>query len=174
MMLAVQAAGDPKMPGAGGLVNNETLASQLKSTPISAVWAVAAVVVAICTSATKDEIDLLLEDRASFLAFWAGYTLPLTAAFAILGFLFLRGEHKGKSVHIVALTTAGTLFACGKAAEYLGLGLLPEYRGVAPGAPPQLLAWVLGAYLNSYGWPLVISALALGAALAVWLARQDV
>lgn len=155
---------------------NPTPAEQLRSVPPSAVWAATFAVVAVLGGfATPWEtLQVLLKNRgageegASLLAFVAGYTLPLTAGFGVLAFGILIGAYRGASPPAIGFTIGGVLFVAGLVSGYLGLGLLPDYTDVRPSGPPYAAVplMVLTAYLNSYGWSLMLCALAIGTAAA--------
>lgn len=125
-----------------------------------------------------ETIDHLLENEgvgdegATMIAFAAGYTLPLTVGVLVLGSLYLRGVLTTMHPYSAAGLVAVILFGAGVLAEELGLGLLPAYDPGPPvGGHPimRLLAWVIGGYLNSYGWALALSAAAIGVAGALQL-----
>ncbi len=115
------------------------------------------------------------EDEATVLAFVAGYTLPLCLGASACTLLLLRGVHEGKDARGVAVCGALILAAAGFIASELGLGLLPSYESRPPGAPPYIFIplLVIGAYVNSYGWQLMVAGVAIGVAIAaqidVWI-----
>jgi hypothetical protein len=149
------------------------------------VWIATFVVVALFGAAmTPWDVlrDLLANQGVSdeggqLMAFVAGYTLPLTVGFGVCALLYLRGAHESADWRTVAVVAAGILFLAGAGAAELGLGLLPVYDNGLPsaGGHPALrfVLWVLTGYFNSYGWPLMVCALALGCAAAaqvhVWI-----
>lgn len=110
------------------------------------------------------------EEGASMLAFAAGYTFPLAAGSGIVAFLALRNVFDQMYWASACLLVAGILLAAGALASELGLGLLPAYDSIAPNVSHpalRLLAWTVGGYFNTYGWPLMVSAVAIGAATAL-------
>jgi hypothetical protein len=109
--------------------------------------------------------------QQELMAFAAGYTLPLTVGFGVITYIALSGQapHGPEKFAGAALILA----ACGWAAGELGLGLPPDYTGARGTGPAYvyLPMLVLSAYFNSYGFGLMLSALALGVASAVQFDR---
>ena len=159
-------------------MNESTTEWRLQGSHMKWVWMVVFFIVAVVgLGATKWEtIELLLDNQgvgeqgASILAFVAGYTLPLTAGAAIIVFLALRGVFERMHPFAGCVLAGFVLVVAGEVAKALGLGLLPEYSATSTvGGPGQVrfLAWALGGYLNTYGWPLAVSALAIGTGAAL-------
>ena len=106
-------------------------------------------------------------DRESLVAFAAGYTLPAAAGFALIVWLAYSGAMREQSgiaqVVVYSLILAGTALLC----QFLGLGLLPDFGRATFQSGPfyvTLPVFVLSAYLNSYGWGLMLTAAAIGVA----------
>jgi hypothetical protein len=106
--------------------------------------------------------------------------VPLTAGFGIIVFLKLTSAERGLSGPMQFIAAAVILFLAGEGARGLGLGLLPDYKETASvNAAPYLkpLLVVLKAYFNSYGWALMVCALAIGSAAGIqaerWLHASD-
>jgi hypothetical protein len=127
-----------------------------------------------------DTLAFLIEeggvgDRgASVIAFVAGYTLPLTAGIGLIAFLILsnRWPVTGTPAHL--LLVAAILGGAGLVASSLGLGLLPDFTASIPQTGAWFmrpLGYVLNAYFNTYGWPLMICAAAIGIGAALHIER---
>jgi hypothetical protein len=163
-----------------GLTN--TLADELRGIRISWIWGAAFFIVLIFGLGLTpwDAIQALVANRgvgdegAKVLAFIAGYTLPLTVGFGIISFLALTGESYGFNGQAQFIGAAIILWITGEVARGLSLGLLPDYSNAfkisGPGYLRPLLI-VLVAYLNRYGWPLMVCALAIGAAAGIQAER---
>lgn len=159
-----------------------TPADELRSIPTKWMWVAVFFVIAVCNGLLTpwDSIRYLLEhkglgdDGNSLIAFVAGYTLPLSVGFGVIVFLKLTGAESGISFPSQLFAAAVILYIAGEVARSLGLGLLPNY-GVRPSvsvpgyARPLLI--VLEAYFNTYGWPLMFSALAIGSASGIQVER---
>lgn len=121
------------------------------------------------------------EEGASLLAFVAGYTLPLTTGAAVLSLILLRGGFQQKPPMGVALVVAVILWVSGALAAGWGLGLLPAYDESPQdiGGHPAIgfLVWVLRGYFNTHGWPLMLSSLSIGFAIAIqidaWMSESE-
>jgi hypothetical protein len=109
------------------------------------------------------------EEQAGLIAFVGGYTAPLTVGTGVAALLWLRGAFKSWTGPWPIVGVAGILAAAGIGAAYLGLGLLPVFDPGLPPGPPwvSLPIWVFRGYFNSYGWTLMICAVAIGLALAL-------
>jgi len=116
-----------------------------------------------------EEHGKLSDDDVSWLGFIAGYTLPLTVGFGVAVLIGLRGGFDKMSMPGVLLSIAAILFIAGAVAQAAGLGLLPSYALKAPSGPFYIsaLRWVLQGYFNTYGWPLMVAAAAIGSAAAL-------
>jgi hypothetical protein len=150
-----------------------TGSSGLNLSHMKYIWSVVFFIVAVFGFGITewDAIGQLIEskgvgdEQVNLLAFVAGYALPLTAGVAVIMLLALRGAFNGASANAMVLSAGVILWLSGLAASYLGLGLLPNYDLAQAGSGPlpgRLLVWSLTAYFNTYGWPLVISAIAIG------------
>lgn len=131
-----------------------------------------------------EALALLVESQGSIeewhehMAFAAGYTLPATLSF-FTGFLFLRRGPAQENWQNRAAILLGIFLASALICRSFGLGL-PVYveDSALPNTHPlaALAAFVLGAYLNSYGIGLFVTAAALGIAAAMqvdnWLTEQ--
>ena len=161
-----------------------TVADQLRQIPMGIIWRITFVVVGVGAGLFTSWQDIgvhLIQNQgvgdegAALLGFVAGYTLPLFVGFFILAFLAIKeSDFSRYGWPVLVLALAFILWVCGEAARALGLGLLPDYTYVALGEwPAQLrpLGYVLTAYFNSYGFGLMLCALALGVALAVQVER---
>jgi hypothetical protein len=159
---------------------NRTLGDDLRSIEMKWVWIIVAAIVMLCREITPWDIIIGLienqgvgEDEASLVAFVALYTLPLTAGFFLIAFLVLTGKHSQFHWTTQLAGAAGILALTGFLARSLGLGLIPIYKSLDFGGHPVFVlpAYVLTAYLNSYGIPLMICALAIGSAAALQVER---
>lgn len=104
------------------------------------------------------------EEGAGMLAFLAGYTLPFFLATTVVALVYLREGEVSLWVVIVVFIVAGHV------ASLLGLGLLAEYDYTPPDVPipgVSILLRILGGYLDTYGWPLMVSSLAVGIGAAL-------
>lgn len=163
-------ASEPTSPGEG---------LGLKSDHMKVVWGIVFVVVALFGYgwSQQDVADHLLanegvgEEGVNMMWFAAGYTAPLTVGVAVLAFLYLRGVFTRMPWPNACGIVAGVLIVCGLASAYLGVGLAPGFESTLPasGGPPivRLVGWTIAAYLNTYGWPLAVAALALGCGAAL-------
>jgi hypothetical protein len=89
----------------------------------------------------------------SLVGFAAGYTIPAIVGFATLTRLMVVRRHFDRRVvaAVAALLLGATAFLC----QELGLRRVTDLSG---------LDYLVGAYLNHYGWSLMVGALAIGAA----------
>ncbi|MEJ7634111.1 hypothetical protein [Aeromicrobium sp.] len=107
-------------------------------------------------------------EGAQLIAFAAGYTLPATVGFAVLTWLGIHDKYEdfgpAGSCVVIGLTLLGTALIC----QELALGLLPDWNSGMTDAPGILKfpVYILTAYLNEYGWGLMLTAAAIGAVLA--------
>ena len=109
------------------------------------------------------------EEGIGLVSFVAGYTLPLTAGFGIIALFVLTKNPNQSLIPFHAIVAAGILYLAGWVAAHLGLGLLPQYsRFTSEAVRPPLgpLFFVLQGYFNTYGWSLMICALAISLSLA--------
>jgi hypothetical protein len=158
-----------------------SIANDLGRTGMQVLWGVTFLVVAVFGFAVTpwEAIAYLLEsggvdsDGAALIGFAAGFTLPLTAGFFIITLAVLTDSVPPMHPWVALGVAAGILWLCGEAARYFGLGLTPDYKTYWAPGPPQFrpITVVLQAYFNSYGWPLMLCALAIGVTGALQLAR---
>lgn len=132
----------------------------------------------------SEALALLVESKGSIeewhehMAFAAGYTFPATLSFFI-GFLFLRRGPAKENWQNTAVILLVIFLASALICRSFGLGL-PVFveDSTLPNAHPlvALAAFVFGAYLNSYGLRLFVTAAALGIAAAMqvdnWLTEH--
>ena len=112
------------------------------------------------------------DDGVTLIAFVAGYTLPLTAGFAVIFFIMLRNSFEELMSGGFAVLCGVILWVAGALAGVLGLGLLPDYRGVEIGFDLRfLVVRVLEAYFNSYGFALMLCSLVIAGASALQVDR---
>ncbi|HUR09096.1 MAG TPA: hypothetical protein VM347_41610 [Nonomuraea sp.] len=118
------------------------------------------------------------DDGAMLIAFAAGYTFPATLGFALLFLLIDRGWLPVNGYLRITVIT-GIFVITAALSRSLGLGLLVTAADPAPetGNPfARIPAYVLGAYLNSYGWGLMLTAAAIAlasvATVSVWLRER--
>jgi len=166
------------------MISHETPADSLRKIPTKVIWiAVLSIVVLFGGLMTPwDLIKQLIADGGigesgvQILAFIAGYTLPLTVGFAVVLFLYLTGLNRGHHIFTQILAVAVILLVAGFFSKALGVGLSPDYLANktvnTPWWPVTLLLFVLSAYVNSYGIPLMISALAIGGGVALNIERM--
>ncbi len=158
------------------------LADEFRSIGMGWIWAITFFIVVVFGGILTpwEAIEHLIvnqgasEEGANLLAFVAGYTLPLTAGFSIIAFLVLTGIHKQFHYGVQLVGAAVILWLAGEAARSFGLGLLPDYTGwVRISGNPYLrpLLIVLNAYFITYGWALMVCALATGCAIAFQVER---
>ncbi|MCA2230180.1 hypothetical protein [Nonomuraea aurantiaca] len=106
------------------------------------------------------------DDGAMLIAFAAGYTFPAALGFALLCLLIDRGWLPVNGHLRITVVTA--IFVITAAlSRSLGLGLLVTAADPVPetGNPfARIPAYVLGAYLNTYGWGLMLTAAAIALA----------
>jgi hypothetical protein len=115
------------------------------------------------------------EEEFNVLAYLFGYTLPLSVGFGIIAYLILTGKHRGHEWYNQLGVALAILWVCGSVSKLLGLGLSPKFSilNAYQGAPLLfLLTLVVNGYVHTYGWPLVICALALGIGAAIWSERK--
>jgi hypothetical protein len=106
-------------------------------------------------------------DRESLVAFAAGYTLPAAAGFALIVWLAYSGAMRKQSGIAQLVTYSLILVGTAALCQFLGLGLLPDFAHATFQSGPFYVAipvFVLSAYLNSYGWGLMLTAAAIGVA----------
>lgn len=167
----------------------ETKATGLEGKPFPMGWVwmgvFGAVVVVLGIADPFSAVRHLLENQgigeegASVLGFVAGYTLPLTVGFFLIGILFLNDAHKGHPVQEVVGTVGLIFFASGLIASYLGLGLLPNFAVADVSGPAwvQLPVRALIGYASTYTLPLFVSAFLIGSAFAAqvrnWQLRAE-
>lgn len=109
------------------------------------------------------------EEWHGHMAFAAGYTFPATVSF-FAGFLFLRRGPVSENGLNTAMVLLGIFLASALICRSLGLGLPVVIEdSTLPSAHPivALAVFVFGAYLNSYGFGLFVTAAALGIAAAM-------
>lgn len=145
--------------------------------PMKVVWPVACFITLVFGYFLTPEEALLslaqsqgsIEEWHEHMAFAAGYTLPATVSFFV-GFLFIRRGPAQEYFRNTALILLAIFLASALICRALGLGL-PVYveEATFPNTHPlaALAAFILGAYLNSYGMGLFITAAALGTAAAM-------
>jgi hypothetical protein len=158
-----------------------TPADGIRAIGMAWIWAFVWIVLAVALFGAEpwDAVRNALEasgptdEQKSVMAFVAGYTFPLTLAFFGLTLAWLLGKARDAGPWAIGLTIFGALVGSGALAAELGLGLLPssEFKPVSGPAYIALPADALQAYANSYGLPLMVSALALGMAGAVQVER---
>jgi hypothetical protein len=158
-----------------------TPADELRGLNMAAVWGVVAFIVAVFGLGVQpwDALERALanhgpnEEEKTLIAFVAGYTLPLTGGVAVLTFAWLSGAARNVTPQTALVVGALTLIGAGLVAKELGLGLLPstEFKPVNGPIYVALPGDVLQAYFNSYGFPLMICSVAIGAASAVQVER---
>jgi hypothetical protein len=164
------------------MIKKATPADHIRGFSMKWIWVIAFFVVVVVGGIMTpwQAIYSLLANKgvgdqgAVILSFVAGYTLPLTAAFGIIAYLFLTGANRGVGLTTqIALATI-ILAACGWVASDLGLGLLPDYQGWDSISAPGFIKFVIvvfSAYFNSYGLSLMLCALAIGTAVAIQIER---
>lgn len=148
---------------------------ELQSEHLPWIWAGAFVIVGVFGYGMTpwDAIIQLIENNgvgdqgAYLLAFAAGYTLPATAAIGVIVALAYTGALRNVglpgTVFLIALILGGAAIL----SQFLGLGLIVDLSNATWHSGPVWLSvflFVLSAYLNAYGWPLMITAVALGIA----------
>lgn len=147
---------------------------------LTAVWGITFVVVAVLGGFMTpwEAIGSVLENEgagdegAELIAFVAGYTLPLTAGFAVIFFIMLRNSFEELMSAGFVVLAGIILWVAGALAGALGLGLLPDYSGVELGFDLRfLVVRVLQAYFNSYGFTLMLCSLVIAAASALQVDR---
>ena len=123
-----------------------------------------------------DAISQLIADKgvsdtsAQVMAFVAGYTLPATAATALLVWLGVNGQLKQVQGPNLGILVGVVYLASAFLSAALGLFMLPGVMdGITYEGPPYvgLPLLALRIYLNAYGFGLTASAVAIGAAAAV-------
>lgn len=174
------------------MIETQGKTSDLQPDVMKWIWIGAFIVVALFGyGLTKWEvIQQLIENKgvgeegSSMIAFAAGYTFPLTVAFGVITLIFLRGRFSNMHPFAAIFLVAAILVTSEAIAADLGLGLLPAYEGgppiEGPGGgqlPARILAWALDGYFNTYGWPLMVSSLAIGfasgAQVHVWIQTHE-
>ena len=145
-------------------------------------WMVAFVVTAVGAFGLTpwDAISQLIQEsgvgdtQAQMMAFTAGYTLPATAATALLVWLGLSGHLDAVHGPGLGILVGGVYLVSAFLSASMGLFTLPgvqdgiTYEGGPPYVALPLLA--LRVYLNAYGFGLTVSAVAIGSAAAVQVA----
>lgn len=109
------------------------------------------------------------EDVQSLMWRAAGYTLPAVAA-TMASFFLLRYTPWGGTGKVLAVAAAfaGAALIC--SAWKLGLAVDLNNGSQVSAAPYIAIPYVVGtAYLNAWGWPLFLTAIALGTAAAMHL-----
>ena len=157
-----------------------TVADQLRKISMGWVWLFVFFIVAVCLGITPWEaIEHILRNQGpgdegtQFLAFVFGYTLPLSVSFGLIAFFVLTGLNEKYSVEIQLGSAGVILFLAGVASQTFGLGLPPSDVGTRISGPwfVAIPVYALSTYFNSYGFGLMISALALGVATALQVER---
>jgi hypothetical protein len=152
---------------------------EIKGSHATGAWVAAFVVTAVFGYGWTpwETINQLLESggvgdaEAQLMAFAAGYTLPATAATAVVAWLLLSGALRGmegpNALGLVGVIYLGSAFL----SATLGLIQLPATADWAWSGPLYLALPInaLLVYLNAYGFGLTLTALAIGSALAVQL-----
>jgi hypothetical protein len=158
------------------------MADQLRGIGMGLIWGIVFFIVVVFAGfgTPWEAIEHLLvnggvgDEGANLLAFVAGFTLPLTLGFGVITFLVVTGAHRAYDWPWQLVGAAAILWLAGEASRLFGLGLLPDYTGWNRiSGPPFLrpLAVVILAYFNTYGWALMISAVAIGAGGALQIER---
>jgi hypothetical protein len=158
------------------------MADQLRGLGMGLIWGIVFFIVVVCAGfgTPWEAIEHLLvnegvgEEGAHLLAFVAGFTLPLTLGSGIIIFLVVTGAHRAYDRSWQLAGAAAVLWLAGEASRLFGLGLLPDYTGWDRISGPPLLrplAVVIMAYFSTYGWALMISAVAIGAGCALQIER---
>jgi hypothetical protein len=115
------------------------------------------------------------EGEFNLLVYLFGYTLPLAVGFGIIAYLFLIGSHRGHEWYNQLGVALVILWVCGMASKLIGLGLAPNFS-IANAYKGHILLFlfslVANGYIHTYGWPLVICAIALGISVAIWSERK--
>lgn len=155
-----------------------TNGDELRGISSGLIWGITFVVVAICAFGFEpvETLRHIIEsrgvgaDEATLLGFVAGLTLPLTLAIGIIAFLVLS-QAPGTTDQLKLITiSAVLLFGAAFIARKAQLGL-PLDDLVASGSPPQVLVRTLFMYLSSYGFPLMLSSVTIGAACGIQAER---
>jgi hypothetical protein len=134
------------------------------------IWAVVGVVVVIVNriQTPKDAfINMFLgggnEDVVWFVA---GFTLPLTAATAVITLLFMWEKFRSLHPYIMAGIAAVILVLASGLSYNLGLGLPPAVVGPTYSGPYGPLLTIMARYFLAYGWALSLSSVLIGIAIA--------
>lgn len=149
--------------------------NELQSEHLPYIWAGAFVIVGVFGYGMTpwDAISQLIESEgvgaqeAYLLAFAAGYTLPATAAIGVIVALAHRGAFQDAGLPGTVFLIAVILGVAAILSQFLGLGLIVDLSNATWHSGPVWLSvflFVFSAYVNAYGWPLMITALALGIA----------
>lgn len=154
-----------------------TAGAEVPNYPMKIIWPVVLVITLIFgyTLTPVDALAQLLENQlgvgdegVQMITFAAGYTLPAVVASLIGTLLFLRTnlEFKTSYGYIIVMGIGLLFVASAFACDRLGLGI-PVRVGsdVLSGGPPvSLVVRVARVYINSYGWGLFVTAVAVGIA----------
>jgi hypothetical protein len=118
------------------------------------------------------------DDGTTLIAFAAGYTFPATLGFTLMILLIDRGWLPVNG-HLRITVITGIFVITAALSRSLGLGLVVTAADPAPetGNPfARIPAYVFGAYLNTYGWGLMLTAAAIAlasvATISVWLREK--
>lgn len=166
-------------PIVGSDLREPTPADELREIPVLWGWLVAGFLTYLAVGVDPlDAIGRLAnargvpEELGNVMWFVGGFTLPLTAGSFALILAGLLGKHRGHDGWTVLGIIGATLLGAGLLSSLLGLGYPPDLGagGQGPG-PIYLLTWALNAYMNAYGYFLLLASVALGAVAAVQVER---